>query len=78
MPQCRRCTRQITFVRSPNGKTMPVDAKPVPVYTLTEAIGGEPGDLQATRALGDEKLYVSHFVTCPYAAEFTRRNGEEQ
>lgn len=76
MARCKRCTREITFVRSPAGKTMPMDARPAPVYTLQPVLGGEPGELQAVRALADEKLYTSHYATCPYAAEFSRRSEE--
>lgn len=50
---CRSCGAQIVWMKTAAGKNMPVDAETV-----------EHGDEQF-----DSKRHVSHFSTCPNAAQ---------
>lgn len=70
--RCRICDRAIIWSTSPNGARLPLDARPVTAYRiLTDT---EPPDAVAVQALAepDAKLYVSHFLTCPQAAQHSR------
>ena len=65
--------------RRQNGKSMPVDEKPVPYYEGNSAkivledgtvVSGDlDGPEEAFRGFG----YVSHFATCPKAGKFRRK-----
>ena len=57
--KCKKCGADIRFIRTKNGKNMPVDDKLVTIIT-------EQGKIF--------KGYVPHFVTCPYANEFRKKN----
>ena len=70
---CSSCGRAIIWVTSPNGKSMPLTARPVTVYAIDE---GSPDDRHTPDAVKVEmgsKVYISHFVDCPNAAEHSRR-----
>jgi hypothetical protein len=63
---CRGCGKQIVFVTTAGGKTVPLD--PVaPVY-VREA-DGEGGAVWAKDGGGD--IMVSHFATCSRANDFS-------
>lgn len=77
MPVCRSCRRPILWAITANGHRAPVDSVPVPAGNLrlsrTQAgvtrrvellVGVE---LERARSAG-ERLYLSHFATCPDAA----------
>lgn len=53
---CRSCKADIVFLRTPSGKTMPVNADTV-----------EPGDTEYERG-----KHVSHFSTCSNADNHRR------
>ena len=55
MTKCRKCGAEIKFIKTPGGKWLPVDAKPV-YYSL---IGKK-----------DRVVYVPHWATCEFADEF--------
>ncbi len=61
MPQCRSCGAEILWVKTTNGKDMPVDAK--------------PERLMVAYANGYhlEDCYRSHFATCPNADQHRRK-----
>lgn len=70
---CRSCDWPIVWVITEKGKNMPVDADPVSAprgFRLDDQ-----GDETAPRAQfiarpdPNERLYVSHFSTCPNAAQ---------
>lgn len=76
---CKKCGRQILFVRTAGGKNMPCDAKMV-YY----AKGGRDrivlpnGQVVAGTILNDSFGadgwgYMSHFSTCEYAEMFRRK-----
>lgn len=65
---CRRCGLPIELRLGPNGRVIPLSR----VRTVYLLAGEE------LVKLGDERAappvtYVSHFETCPYAREFSRR-----
>lgn len=71
---CRSCGRAIIWVTTPDGKTMPVDARPTPIYVLRN----EDERVQAYRvveqypSLAAERLYISHFASCPNSGSHSR------
>lgn len=80
---CRSCGRQILWIRTTAGKNMPVDTAYVD-YVLpkegekaAEKIVTPNGEVvSANRATGEERDgfgYISHFATCPNAAQHRRR-----
>lgn len=68
---CRKCGRRMIFAEGPNG-AIPMDARAVTVYHVRE---GEDGEPVASKVELEEKVYISHFATCPNAAEFSRGRG---
>lgn len=66
---CAACGQSIVFVESPNGRTMPLTARPVTVYyQVTE------GDYtRAVKADLPHPAFVSHFATCTNPSDFSRR-----
>lgn len=68
--QCRSCGAALLWVKSETtGKNMPLDATPSPDGTI-QVTDGVARVVKRMECHGD--LYVSHFVTCPTAAEFRR------
>ncbi len=74
---CNGCGATIVWVRldDAKGTRVPLDPKPA-VYYITgqdsEAYLGRRANGNKDRAMG--QAMVSHFVTCPKAAEFSGRN----
>lgn len=81
---CRGCGREIAFIKTVKGKTMPVNPDgvyfvpaggPNTYVTLDGKIergrDPEPGDTGTT--IG----YVSHFATCPAADSFKAKKGKK-
>ena len=72
---CKSCQAPVIWCVTARGKRMPVDAEPVIVpqgFRLHEA---RPDVVVATYTgapVPDERLYVSHFSSCPDAAVFRR------
>jgi hypothetical protein len=54
--ECKSCGKQIVFIATRKGSTMPIDA-------TTYEIGDE---------YFDKEKHVSHFATCPNAAKHRR------
>lgn len=76
--KCPACGRELTFALSPAGKWLPL-AKVANVYTLSRPQGGKlHADPADKSLLGD--FYVSHYVDCPQAEQFRKRDrtGEPQ
>lgn len=64
--QCRSCRASIVWLRTENGKSMPVDASDA----LTDAMARWPhATFETLRRAID---VVSHFATCPNAATHRR------
>lgn len=78
MPFCRSCDAVVFWAKTEAGKSIPLDHAPTvsgnvvlsPVgggARLARVIAGE--ELQAWRSEG-KTLYISHFATCPSAADW--------
>lgn len=70
MSYCKSCGAEIIWVRTGNGKAMPVDAEPSAAGSLV--LEQDPQGRTAAHVAGlfdgsDQPRYVSHFVTCPDA-----------
>jgi hypothetical protein len=61
---CRGCNARVEWVRTQNGKHMPVDWPLHPLATHEDLTGQLWVDIDAAQ---------SHFVTCPQADTFRRR-----
>lgn len=82
--KCSSCGRAIIWASSPNGARLPLDARPATMYYLdaatppnatpvTAEVIKAPQDMFATEgASATVRTYVSHFLTCPNAAEHSR------
>lgn len=81
--RCRSCGRQILWIKTTAGKNMPVDTTyidyklPKEGEKATEKIVTPTGEvISANRSDGDNADgygYISHFATCPNAAQHRRR-----
>lgn len=80
MAVCRSCGAEILFIKLRSGRTMPLDAKPIPYRK--EAGGKERlvtagGEVVACTTKirdgeADGRGYRSHFATCPSAQEWRK------
>lgn len=71
LAHCRSCAAPIVWTVTTKGKAMPVDADPVIAkrgFRLNEHDGDEVAATITADPAAGEKLYVSHFSTCPNAA----------
>lgn len=80
---CKKCGAQIIWIKTPRGKSMPVDAEPVTYWEKEKARGkvvtpnGEviscefTGELQTATGVG----FISHWATCPFAENFRQKGG---
>ena len=64
--KCRSCGAEIIWIKTPEGKSMPLDAKPEKRWVENVADG------HGVDYWGLEDTYVSHFATCPDAAKFRK------
>lgn len=80
MPKCRKCGKEIIFIKTSAGKSMPCDAGQVMYWADRKGkarIVTPNGEVVACRLEGDLQTatgvgYTSHFATCPNAAEFRK------
>lgn len=75
MSRCRSCGAEIIWARTAGkGKLIPLDAEPAErpngLFKLMH-VGGPDEPPTAFIASGEE-VYLSHFATCPNAAEHRR------
>lgn len=62
---CRSCGARIVWAETENGKRMPIDAKPEKRLVLII----DPPSPGTTPLVDVRDTYVSHFATCPNAAQ---------
>lgn len=81
MSKCRSCGAEIMWIKTVNGKNMPVDAEPVYFHqdpsgaeifvtkggAVVRGITAKPGENDVSTG------YNSHFATCPFADQHRRR-----
>lgn len=64
MSACKGCGKEITWAKTRDGKTIPLDGRP-PIYRMwTEGTPDILCEIDPTRA-------VTHFATCPKANDFS-------
>lgn len=82
MSRCKGCGASIEWIRTPAGKSMPVDTEPVFVIEgggSDRFITDEGEIITGRRAIQEEErrdlpvAFVPHWKTCPNAADFRRR-----
>ena len=74
MADCARCYAAIRWAKTPKGKAIPIDAMPPEDGRANVVLSRDLlGELLATTVKPGEGTHVSHFATCPYAAEFRRK-----
>jgi hypothetical protein len=74
---CRSCEAPIAWTVTTNGKKMPVDADTVAAssgFRLEDEDSEEPLARFVPKAQPGERLYVSHFSTCPNAGDWRGRS----
>ncbi len=74
MPACSGCGADIVWGITKSGARMPVDPEPVNGGNLVKT-HADPLMVKVVRPEPDVMRYVSHYVTCPYAARFRKSAG---
>lgn len=75
LAHCSGCDAPIIWTVTSKGKAMPVDADPATVgrgFRLEEHDGDEIRAVFTADPEPGEKLYVSHFASCPQANVFRK------
>ena len=83
---CKACGAPILWIKTPTGKNMPVDAKPVIVWpngnAQTTFMTGSGkivrGDRTEYPAEGTCEGYIVHWSTCPAADKFRRKKDAKE
>lgn len=70
--KCRGCGADIIWTVTENGKNMPIDPKP----ELRLVVMGRD-DNRAPLAMA-RNTYMSHFATCPKAADFRHSDSQTE
>ena len=66
MSTCRSCGAEIVWAITEAGKRIPLDAEPERRFVLTTDLATNDQTARSTAT------YISHFATCPNAAEHRR------
>ena len=73
MSRCKACAAEIMWVRTENGKRIPLDVDPVPGGNISLSDDGRTAIVHGQAILDTTPLYASHFSTCPDAGVFRRK-----
>ena len=66
--RCKSCSAIIIWAKNvESGKMVPLNKRLVAAYELLQ-------DGATTSVVNKGPLYISHFITCPGAANFSKRN----
>lgn len=66
--RCKSCSANVQWVKTENGKSMPIDEKPSPDGNIIRLDSGLYHVLKKDEMRQPNKtLYISHFATCPAA-----------
>lgn len=69
---CKKCGRPIIWAKTEDWKNTPLDPDPVGMGNI--ALGEDNvARVVAADPENTEFRYVSHFVTCPHAADFRKK-----
>lgn len=78
LSRCRnpRCGRKVYFLPDENGKIQCLDAV-APVFIVDHAEGGtaDGKDYSEASCRRDKMAFVSHFSTCKYADDFSKKRA---
>ena len=84
---CRGCGKPIAFIKTANGKSIPVDPDPVwfePMDEKEKFVTAE-GEVQQGRTIETASTagkmaigYRTHFATCPAAEDFRRKKNKSE
>ena len=72
---CRYCDRKIFFARTEKGASMPLEARPIKVFTVPPLGPGER-EHRCLRVQLEIDFFIPHWGNCP-GADDARRKGEE-
>jgi hypothetical protein len=75
---CKGCGKPVIWATTANLRPMPVDPEPAAegnVVLMRLGLGVRAEVITNPGRLFGRRTYVSHFVTCPKAAEFRRPRG---
>jgi hypothetical protein len=67
---CSSCGAEIVWCKTPTGKSIPVDPKPE--TRLVRTFGSPKFPLADGEHVSTAQTWVSHFATCPNAAQHRR------
>jgi len=72
--ECRSCDAPIIWAYSKNQKLMPIDAEPCDDgnVELREQSGIPQAEVHSQPPMGVDKLYKSHYASCPNASQWRR------
>jgi hypothetical protein len=74
--RCRSCDAPIFWGRTALGKPVPLDAEPVASAGRGQYAVSWPDDGRGVPlAIHDAAIHLTHFATCPNAAEHRKRRG---
>ena len=81
MSRCKKCGKEIVWIKTPGGKSMPCDPNQVVYYKKkggSQKIVTPNGEVVSAELSGSPGTetgvgYISHFATCPAADQFRRR-----
>jgi len=88
---CRGCGKPIAFIKTKNGKSIPVDPEPVkfiPSNDYDKFVQADGTVQTGMRARSEdfneasqgilEEGYVSHWATCPAAEDFRKKKNKSE
>lgn len=70
---CRSCGAPIRWAKTTNGEAIPLDPAPVTGGNIELCDGVAHVFTPGQIALFQRERFVSHFVTCPHAAQWRRK-----
>lgn len=75
MSRCRSCNAEIIWAVTEKGKRVPLDAEPAerPSGLFRIEPQPRPGTELLAVSVSGQKVYLSHFVTCPNADQHRKR-----
>lgn len=87
---CRGCGKPVIWIRTKQGRKMPVDAEPVDILLGggTDTFMRADGSVVTGRRIGDAwdddpdanvvQVFESHFATCPVGGQFRKRKARNR
>lgn len=72
MAACTACRAPIRWLKTPNGRSMPLDLRPDPEGNVIIENGLAVLSPARAMALSPEERFLPHWATCPEAASFRK------